>query len=157
MNKIYQVKEPQLQLYVDEFTACMKDFDLVEVIHISRTDNPIANALSKLASSGLEAMETLIIMEMMVSPSIGTHVVSNVTTSDLGWTALYVEFLKNGIIPDRVKLAVFKQRAAQFVLLGGILFNKGFATPLLRCVSSPEKEQIMNEVHSGLCGNHDGI
>ena len=102
-------------------------------------------------------MESPIITEVMVSPFVGNRTVMNVTTLDLGWTAPYVEFLKHGTIPDGVKPVVFKKRATQFVILGGILFKKGFSAPLLCCMPFPEKERIMDEVHAGLCGNHDGI
>ena len=50
-NKVYQVKEPQLQLFLDECFGQMKDFDSVEVVHIARADNPTVDALSKLVSS----------------------------------------------------------------------------------------------------------
>ena len=102
-------------------------------------------------------MESPIIIEIMVSPSVGNQVVMNISTTDLGWIGPYIEFIKHGLIPDSNKLAIFKQRATYFVLLGGILFKKGYSTPLLRCVPSPKKEQIMEEVHLGICVNYDGI
>ncbi|PNX59783.1 hypothetical protein L195_g059859, partial [Trifolium pratense] len=36
------------------------------------------------------------------------------------------------------------------------LFKRGFASPLLLCVSEQEAKGILEEVHEEACGNHIG-
>lgn len=37
-----------------------------------------------------------------------------------------------------------------------VLYNKSFSQPLLRCLTLPEAEQALHEIHGGVCGNHLG-
>jgi len=48
------------------------------------------------------------------------------------------------------------KKASHFVLVGDDLYKRGFATPLLKCVSKAEVEYILKELHHGACGLHSG-
>ena len=37
---------------------------------------------------------------------------------------------------------------------GSTLYKRSFGTTLLRCVDEKEAEQLMKEVHEGVCGPH---
>lgn len=41
-------------------------------------------------------------------------------------------------------------------MLDGIMYKKGFSSPLLKSVHNEEGEAILNEVHKGECGGHTG-
>lgn len=49
-----------------------------------------------------------------------------------------------------------KKRAAHFVLKEDVLYKRGFASPLLRCVGGEEAAYILREIHEEICENHSG-
>ncbi|KAA3465902.1 protein NYNRIN-like [Gossypium australe] len=52
---------------------------------------------------------------------------------------------------DRKELA-----KPRYTFLEGVLYRKGFLYPLLRCLSPPEVEYVMREIHKGIYCNHLG-
>ena len=56
--------------------------------------------------------------------------------------------MKNGTLPDGKEAArKLKVQAAQFVLIKGVLYKKGFSHPYLRCLSPKEANYVMREVY----------
>ncbi|XP_040998180.1 uncharacterized protein LOC121244225 [Juglans microcarpa x Juglans regia] len=47
-----------------------------------------------------------------------------------------------------------RNRAAKFRLVETILYKRGYAEPLLRCLSSEQAQYVLAEIHEGVCGNH---
>ena len=69
----------------------------------------------------------------------------------------FLEYLIKGILPDNQDEAYrLKRMATRYFVEGGILFQKGFNRKPLRCLGTPEAQSIMQEVHAGECGNHQG-
>jgi hypothetical protein len=66
-----------------------------------------------------------------------------------------VSYLQKEILPSDKKVAIkLKAKAAQFTLINGTLYKRGFMLPLLKCVSQEEGNYILREIHEGVCGNH---
>lgn len=66
-------------------------------------------------------------------------------------------FLQNGIYPvgaTAVNKKTLRRLACQFFLAGDILYKKSYDDILLRCVDLKEANEIMSEVHEGICGPH---
>ena len=42
------------------------------------------------------------------------------------------------------------------MLIGDVLYKRGFSRPYLRCLSNNEADYVMREVHEGICRNHSG-
>ena len=47
-------------------------------------------------------------------------------------------------------------KTTRFAIVEGVLFRKSLSGPLLRCVSREEVKEVLNAIHSGVCGNHSG-
>ena len=62
----------------------------------------------------------------------------------------YGEFPKNASKKDRMLL---RSLAKRFFIFNGVLYKRDKALHL-RCVLEKEAEQIMRDVHSGVCGPH---
>lgn len=57
---------------------------------------------------------------------------------------------------DKGEVRKIKNRTAHFTLVDGVLYWRGYSTPLLRCVLFEEAHYILVEIHEGVCGNHLG-
>ena len=73
------------------------------------------------------------------------------------WTTPLIAYLRSDILPDGKDAArKLKVQASRFVLLGDVLYKRGFSQPYLRCLSHDKTDYVMREVHEGICGNHSG-
>ncbi|GAA0144479.1 hypothetical protein LIER_04913 [Lithospermum erythrorhizon] len=71
------------------------------------------------------------------------------------WRQPIIDYLQHGKLPDDVHKKIdIRQRASRFVYFNDTLFRRSFGEVLLRCLSSTETAQPMNEAHLGVCGAH---
>ncbi|XP_024030407.1 uncharacterized protein LOC112094243 [Morus notabilis] len=49
-----------------------------------------------------------------------------------------------------------RYRAARYLLYDGLLYRRGYLTPLQRCLDDDEAQKVLREIHEGVCGNHTG-
>ncbi|XP_016192121.1 uncharacterized protein LOC107633001 [Arachis ipaensis] len=67
------------------------------------------------------------------------------------------EALIAGIIPNnKTNPQNFRQKASLFTTVSGELYRRGFSYPLLKCLGKDKANEVMNEVHEGVCENHIG-
>ena len=70
---------------------------------------------------------------------------------------LLIAYLRSGILPEGKDAArKMKVQASQFVLIRDVLYKRGFSVLYLRCLSHDEADDVMREIHEGICGNHLG-
>jgi hypothetical protein len=48
------------------------------------------------------------------------------------------------------------KHSARYVLVGDILYRRGYTFPLLKCMLKAEADYVLREIHEGFCGNHSG-
>ena len=46
---------------------------------------------------------------------------------------------------------------SHFVLMGDVLYKKGFSHLYLKCLVPDEADYFMKEAHEGVYGNHSGV
>ncbi|XP_026378034.1 uncharacterized protein LOC113272411 [Papaver somniferum] len=67
-------------------------------------------------------------------------------------------FLEEGALPADVKQArKVQSKAGRYELRGGVLYNKSFLRPLLRCLSRQYGHCILKYIHYGDSDNHSGM
>ena len=49
---------------------------------------------------------------------------------------------------------IVRKLATRYVLCGEQLYKRSFNHVLLRCLTEEEVQQVMHEVHAGVCGGH---
>ena len=77
------------------------------------------------------------------------------TASD--WRVPFLKYLIEGILPDSHKEAYhLKRLVTRYFVEGGILFRKGFNGEPLRCLGNLEAQLVMQEIHAGEYGDHQG-
>ena len=68
-----------------------------------------------------------------------------------------IQHFKDGKLPeDKSKAKSLKLKAARYKLYNGQLYQRGFSTPLLKCIDLEEGNYILQEIYEGVCGNHTG-
>jgi hypothetical protein len=63
--------------------------------------------------------------------------------------------LAPGVDPRSAEATRILQRSKGYVLVGGKLYKRGSASSILmKCVSTEESKEILQEIHEGMFGNH---
>ena len=77
------------------------------------------------------------------------------TISD--WCIRFLEYFIEGILPDNHEEAYhLRKLTTHYFVEGCILFRKGFNGKPLRCLGTIEAQLVIQEVHVGKCGDHQG-
>jgi hypothetical protein len=63
--------------------------------------------------------------------------------------------LPPGVDPKSAEATHIRWHSKRYVLVGGNLYKRGSASGILmKCVSTEEGKEILQEIHEGMCGNH---
>jgi hypothetical protein len=57
---------------------------------------------------------------------------------------------------DEVHIKRMQARTRPYKIIEGELYKEGVCLPLLYCVSRDEGQELINGIHSGICGSHIG-
>ncbi|GLT26829.1 hypothetical protein SLA2020_018710 [Shorea laevis] len=120
--------------------------------------NEQADSLSKFASDGNQNSRSVFV-EILDEPSFQKPKMMEISTdpNTPSWTDSIISFLQDGTMPaDRQDEMRLRKKASRYTLVGGVLYNRSFSLPLLRCLSPYEAEYALKEVHEGVCGSHVG-
>ncbi|XP_058077666.1 uncharacterized protein LOC131226031 [Magnolia sinica] len=113
--------------------------------------------LVKLALTTKGRIPRFVPVEFLSKPSINDHapeVVQPMQTIP-SWMDPIFEFLRNGkVSEDRLEAQRLRIRSARYVIIGDILYKKGFSQPYLRCLRLDEAKYVIKEIHERICGNH---
>uniref|UniRef100_A0A2N9GN13 Integrase catalytic domain-containing protein n=1 Tax=Fagus sylvatica TaxID=28930 RepID=A0A2N9GN13_FAGSY len=74
------------------------------------------------------------------------------------WMDPYVTYLKEGVLPEQKKEAeIIRRKTARFWLSKDLkLYRRSFSGPYLLCVHPDVIEDLLYEIHEGICGSHTG-
>jgi hypothetical protein len=156
-------------------------FDGCEVSHVSRASNEEANNLANIGSQCLpippgvfweEIIERsikhnkiLTIGESGQHPTTGsgagkpgaggTAELEEVMMVEETWMQPYLAYVINKVLPeDTVEARRIIRRSKAFVVLQGKLYKKSITGVLQRCVTPQEGQDILKDIHAGVCGHH---
>ncbi|GKD34109.1 reverse transcriptase domain-containing protein [Tanacetum coccineum] len=121
--------------------------------HIRRNQNKKVDALSKLASMTFEHLTKEVLVEVLPKRSIEEKEILQVETKEReSWMTHIHEYLVSGLLPkDPKESRKIRVKAPQYKLIRGNMYRRSFYTPWLRCVASPQTDDIVKEVHKDLC------
>ncbi|KAL0395043.1 UNVERIFIED_CONTAM: hypothetical protein Slati_4470500 [Sesamum latifolium] len=166
---LYEVKKSELLSYHNYAKRLMGWLGDVELEHLPRRDNKQADALAKLASilSMTDKEARIPICKSWIIPPIFSddkddtfqeeenHVMEVFETEEEDWWQPLVDYLKYGKLPSDPRRRIdIRRRATRFIYYKGTLYRRSFEGIFLRCLSDDEKDQAMEEAHSGVCGAH---
>jgi hypothetical protein len=73
------------------------------------------------------------------------------------WRTEIISFLQgNHLSDDEAYNKRMEARTRPYVIIEGELYKHGVCSPLLKCLSRNEGQELMKEIYAGLCGAHIG-
>ncbi|KAK9074310.1 hypothetical protein SSX86_006908 [Deinandra increscens subsp. villosa] len=158
VNQTYEAKGDTMKQYLDKINNLVKEFSYCKIIHVPRSKNKKADALSKIAAVAFSHLGKDIKVERLSAPSVGENMVMAIEEGlGASWMTPIFEFLSDGKLPDGSEEArKIRAKALQYTIINDRLYRKSYLGPSLKCMSEAEASQIIKEVHEGICGLHAG-
>ena len=128
--------------------------------HISRDLNGHADALASLASAVALELKRIIFVGVQSLPSIGREIKYGICAVDqpVSWMTPILAYLKDDVLPEGKKEADRIRRTAPryWVSKEGNLYKRSYTGPYLLCVHPDTVQNLLWEIHEGVCGGHTG-
>ena len=137
----------------------MNQFLKAKVIQMAKGQNRHADSLATLVSSLTEEVPRLIKVKLVAESSINAGVgVSVVATFKPCWMDLIIDFLAEDQAPNDEKEADRVHRVAAWYWLSvdRKLYQKSFGGLYLLCLRLDKVNELLTELHEGVCGSHVG-
>jgi hypothetical protein len=153
-------------------------FDRCEVLHVSRASNEEADNLANIGSQCLPVPQG-VFWEEIIERSIKSNKTSTTeeqgqhqaTGSGVGkisttepeeimmieetWMQPYLAYMINKTLSeDIVEAKRIIRRSKAFIVLQGKLYKRSITGVLQRCVTPQEGQEILKDIHAGVCGHH---
>ncbi|XP_076901247.1 uncharacterized protein LOC143555614 [Bidens hawaiensis] len=143
--------------YLSQAKDLIRQFSSFNIIHIKRSENKSADALSKLASTNFEHFAKDIRVEVLDHPSVPHNQVMVIQMGVESWMTPIKAYLSSGVLPAEIAEArKIKHKALNYLLSDGVLYRRSFLGPLMRCVDTEDANYLIREIHEGICGLHAG-
>lgn len=149
----YVAKEDNMVQYHDKTKSLIQGFDRFTIKQVPRGENRKADALSKIASTSFAHLSKQVLVETLKNKSISEMEISMVIEAqDPTWMTPIIEFISKGMLPHEQKDARRIRHIAQrFELRDGILYQRSFLQPWLRCIGPLQVDYVLREIHAGSC------
>ena len=145
-----------MQKYLEEVKNRISSLE-VKFVQIPREENECADRLAKAASAEFMSTSKQVLSFVQASSLINDGAQMQEVNFEENWTTPLIAYLRSGILPDEKDAArKLKVQASRFVLLGDVLYKRGFSRLYMRCLSHGKADYVMREVHESICGNHSG-
>ncbi|XP_028072604.1 uncharacterized protein LOC114274823 [Camellia sinensis] len=156
LSGVYKTRDERIAVYAGKAKDLLKKFQSIRVERISQDKNSHADALVCLGSSVDTKDARKVWVEFVPEPSIASPVLcSNLEPS---WMDPILAFLKSGTLPkDKKEANKVRHRSARFwISSSGKLYKRSYLSPYLLCVHPNLIENVLYEIHDGICGCHVG-
>jgi hypothetical protein len=159
VDKHSKARDPKHEKYLDTIRRMEVSFEGFSVKNIPRRDNEQADLLAKSATPGLPLPQE-VFFETLKAPLVelmerAVLTISPVHSED--WRTKIVSFLQgNYPLDDEAYMKRMHARTRPYVIIEGELLKQGVCSPLLKCLSRAKGQELMKEIHSGICGAHIG-
>lgn len=78
-----------------------------------------------------------------------------IATASQDWTALFVDYLVRGNLPnDTIEARRLARRCKSFMVVGETLYKRSTLGILQRCIPRDQGQWLLREIHTGICGHH---
>jgi ribonuclease HI len=159
VDKSSRARDSKLEKYLDVVRRLEASFEGFSVKNIPIGENEHVDLLPKSAAQGL-SLPLEVFFETIKAPSVELMervmlTISPVHSED--WRTEIVCFLQgNCLSDDEVYNKRMEAKTRPYVIIKGELYKHGVCSPLLKCLSRAEGQELMKEIHAGLCGAHIG-
>jgi ribonuclease HI len=159
IDKNSRARDLKLEKYLDIVRRMEASFEGFSVKNILRGENEHADLLAKSATQGLQ-LPSEVFFETLKAPSVelmerAVLTITPVHSED--WRTEIVSFLQgNYPSDDEVYIKRMQARTSPYMIIEGELYKQGVCSPLLKCLSRTEGQELMKEIHARVCGAHIG-
>nr|ABA94864.1 retrotransposon protein, putative, unclassified [Oryza sativa Japonica Group] len=175
--KEYRCSDPQMDAYVRQVRRMERHFDGIELRHVPRRDNTIADELSRLASSRAQTPPGAF-EERLAQPSARPDPLGETDVPDrpprpvgvqasgpegsapsslrlIAWIAEIQAYLTDKTLPeDREGSERVQRISKRYVLVEGTLYRRAANGILLKCIPREQGVELLADIHEGECGAH---
>jgi ribonuclease HI len=159
IDKNSKARDPKLEKYLNTIRRMEVSFKGFSVKNIPRGENEHADLLAKSAAQGLP-LPSEVFFDIIKTPSVELmeRVVLTISlVHNKDWRTEIVSFLQGNCLSDDEAYSKRREtRTRPYVIIDGELYKQGVCSPLLKCLSRTEGQELMKEIHAGLCGAHIG-
>jgi hypothetical protein len=166
VNKSWDRNKENMDAYCLEVRKLEYKFYGLKFHHVVRDNIVAADVLSKLGSTHAQVPAGVFVHELH-APSTPELVPTTtdpahppagqeVMTIDVDWRQPFIDYIHKQKVPADKNLAEqLIRRAKSYVLVGDKLYRRGATSGvLMKCVPREEGNDILEEIHKGVCGNH---
>lgn len=151
-----EVKDPILQRYAGLVQQLKGKFKHFEIQKISRTEKTQADALSKFALA-IMSKEKLTFVEVFKKPSFEHEETLQISNDGPNWMTDIKNFMTGAYVPsDPKETTKLNRRKTRFKLEDGVLHERSYYRPLLKCLSPREAAEAIKKLHDGDGAAHIG-
>nr|AAP06851.1 putative polyprotein [Oryza sativa Japonica Group]ABF95101.1 retrotransposon protein, putative, unclassified [Oryza sativa Japonica Group] len=175
--KEYQCSDPQMDAYVRQVRRMERHFDGIELRHVPRRDNALADELSRLASSRAQTPPGAF-EERLAQPSArpdplgetdaperpprpvgvqasGLEGSAPSSLRSIAWITEIQVYLTDKTLPeDREGSERVQRISKRYVLVEGTLYRRAANGVLLKCIPREQGVELLADIHEGECGAH---
>jgi hypothetical protein len=170
VQQVNKERDVNKDVYITEIHKLENQFSGLEIHHVIRDNKMGADVLSKLRSNRANILPGVFVHELH-HPSIKLPDQSTITQGPLEpdrevlrieadrWV-MFLDYIKEhklppGVDPKHVEATRILRRSKGYVLVGDNLCKRGSASGILmKCDSTKEGREILQEIHEGMCRNH---
>jgi ribonuclease HI len=177
MNKCDAISD-NMTAYINLYYYLEGTFNGCKVLHVSRASNEEADNLANIGSQCLPIPQGVFWKEIIersiknsktsTTEKQGQHQaaglgaekpskaeIEEVMMIEETWMQPYLVYMINKTLPeDTVEARRIIRRSKAFVVLQGKLYKKSISGVLQRCVTPQEGQEILKDIHAGVCGHH---
>nr|AAU44223.1 putative polyprotein [Oryza sativa Japonica Group] len=175
--KEYRCSDPQMDAYVRQVRRMERHFDGIELRHVPRRDNAVADELSRLASSRAQTPPGAF-EERLAQPSARPDPLGETDAPErpprpvgvqasgpegsapsslrlVAWIAEIQAYLTDKTLPEDREGSEHVQRISKrYVLVEGTLYRRAANGVLLKCIPREQGVELLADIHEGECGAH---
>ncbi|XP_023921857.2 uncharacterized protein LOC112033305 [Quercus suber] len=155
-----EARDTRMQEYLSQVRCIQANFEFFKITHVPRSGNAHADSLATLATSSAQNLPRMIMVEDLGTPTQGTTETLQVNqiSSARSWMDPIILFLEKDILPeDKSEAEKIRRKALRFWLSEDKkLYKRSYSGPYLLCVRPEASEDLLEELHEGICGSHTG-
>ena len=155
----FQTKDPQMTAYLGYMQILLRKLKFYSITQIPREKNSKADELARLATSDPSLLPgTHPAIEHLSKPSISKSFSEVFSTEQATtWMDPILHYKLEGKLPeDKLEARRLTLRSSRYNIQDAKLYKRGLSLPNLRCIPRAEGEVVLQDIHSGACGNHSG-
>ena len=156
----FEAKDKRMQGYLSQVKCLQSEFESFDLLQIPRSGNAYADSLAMLATSSVQNLPWVILVEDLYKPTETRRETARIHQIKAGpsWMDFIIQLLKKDTLPEEwLEADKVRWKATRFWLSKNQkLYKRSFSGPYLLCVPLKMTESLLEELHEGICGSHIG-